>query len=205
MPVETRTATGQAKSKKLKSQTSGQFIQDPGTLNQGDCRPRGTHDKMGFVFSEIAERFSPRTFTTHNSAGIRTPTNSCNEMLAPDLGEMTSRPGSTSSLTRATSNNDEHQSSLLWSYVSSRAENDGPESELPLKIRRLALCEEYWAHDSRVVVNVLTARASYKRKFLDALSRGCKTCFPFCPQESGGNIDMCVCDSFTFNTVPQTS
>lgn len=67
MMVETRTATGQANSEKLKSQTSGQFIQDPGALNQGDCAgPEGHMARWASYFrrSLNASVREPLQFTT---------------------------------------------------------------------------------------------------------------------------------------------
>lgn len=152
MPEETKMAIEQAKSETQTSTTLRQFIQEPGssTSNQRDCSsPEETHCKMGFVFSKMSERFSPKTFTTHDSTDTRVPMRSCDDMMAPELGEIPSRPGSSCSLTSAASNDVEHQSSLLWPYVSSRADHDGPESEHPLRLRRPALYEEYWAHETR--------------------------------------------------------
>lgn len=104
---------------------------------------------MGVMFSKIAKHIGRKTFTAHDIAGTKGPRNSDDDSMAPELDEIPSRPGSTSSLERVTNNNVGHHSSLFWPYLSSHTHHDDTGSEHPLSLRRPALYEEYWASEQR--------------------------------------------------------
>jgi hypothetical protein len=104
---------------------------------------------MGSMLSNIAKHVTPKTLAAHGGSGIKSSMNSYDDLIAPGPDEIPSRPGSASSSEHAASSDVEPQSSLLWPYVNtSRAHNDDSESEHPLRLRRPALYEEYWADES---------------------------------------------------------
>lgn len=106
---------------------------------------------MGPMFSKITKHIGPKIFTAHGSIGTKVLVSSGDDLMTPELDEIPYRPGSTSRLEHTTSNDVEHQSSFLWPYVSGRPRRDIPESEHPLRLRRPALYEEYWAHELKTV------------------------------------------------------
>lgn len=110
-----------------------------------------THDKMGSVFSKIAKRISPKPWAAHCSTGVKAATDSHDDRIAPEPGEIPPSPGSVSGLKCATINEVRNEFNLLWPYVSTTAPQDDLESEHPLKLRRPAFYEEYWAPEPRSV------------------------------------------------------
>lgn len=152
MPIESRTVARQANIEKPTTKTPRGIIQKPRTSSQEEfARPEKTHAKMGSMFSKIAKHISLKSFTARDSAGTQVPMKSNDDLMNPDLDEIPARPGSISRLKHATSDDVEYQSSLLWPYASSLTHCDAPESEHPLRLRRPALYEEYWAHEPRTV------------------------------------------------------
>lgn len=132
------------------SQTSGIFL--PIDSKRGATSTAGmTHDKMGFVFSKIAKHISPKPFAAHCSIGVKAATDSHDDRISPEPGEIPRSPDSIFGLNCATTNDVRNESNFLWPYVSTTAPQDDLESGYPLKLRRPALYEEYWAHEPRSV------------------------------------------------------
>lgn len=152
MPANSEKRTNRGKTEKASSQTSRKFIWDPGDSKHGENSNLGeAHDKMGFMFSKIAKHISPKPFAAHYSTGVKAATDSHDDRIAPEPGEIPPNPGSAPGLKRATTNEVRNEFNFLWPYVSIPAPQHGLVSEHPLKLRRPALYEEYWAHEPRSV------------------------------------------------------
>ncbi|KAG6368437.1 hypothetical protein INS49_002644 [Diaporthe citri] len=153
MSIESRTVDHQENPEKPTLKASRGFLQNPETSSQGDdASPEKTQDKMGFIFSKIAKQIGSKPCVAYDSAGTKVSMNSGDDLITPETPELDdapTRPGSTSRLKHITSNDFEHQSSLLWPYVKSHAHHNDLESENPLRLRRPALYEEYWACEPR--------------------------------------------------------
>lgn len=111
-----------------------------------------THDKMGSVFSKITKHINPKPLVAHCSTGLKAATDSHDDRIAPEPDEIPPSPGSVSGLKCATTTEVRNEFNFSWPYVSTTAPQDDLESEHPLKLRRPALYEEYWASEPRSVV-----------------------------------------------------
>lgn len=95
---------------------------------------------MGLTCSGITR--SKRSSSEQNpTPGTSVGAVSSVDLMRPDPDEPVSRPGSDNDTTKK-----EKGSSLTWPYTNSRAAtHPSDEGDLPLKVRRPALYEEYWA------------------------------------------------------------
>lgn len=150
MPTDLKARTTQTSPEESSSRSPRELLDEAGNSREEDCSSsEETHAKMGFMLSKIAKKINPKRFAAHDSTRMKVHTNLHDDCMVPGAEEIPSRPGSSSSLGSATSNDAGHQSGLLWPYVSTRAHHGDQDSEHPLKTRRPALYEEYWADDPR--------------------------------------------------------
>ncbi|KAJ0122220.1 hypothetical protein J7T55_002732 [Diaporthe amygdali] len=149
-PGEARDITNQAGREKSSAQIPpflGEIPGETADLNQGQWSgPEKRYAKMGSMFSKIAKHIGSDKLAGGDSMGIMSPVDFGNDYMTPRPDEMPSRPGSTSSITEsATSNDNGLDLGLFWPYVSSGQRQRDTGSEHPLRLRRPALYEEYWA------------------------------------------------------------
>lgn len=105
---------------------------------------------MGSMLSSVTRHITPKSLAAHGSSGMKPSTDlyDASDLMAPEPDEIPSRPGSAFSREHGASPDTSLQSSMLWPYVSSGTHDDDSESEHPLRLRRPALYEEYWAGES---------------------------------------------------------
>ena len=115
----------------------------------GGPHPETAHNTMGNILSKIVTRLSLNQVSNDgNTTAIIIPPESRTSPMEPETDEMLSPIGSITSISSGTG---EHplRSSLLWPYATDRTKGGiyPGDDDAPLRLRRPALYEEYWADD----------------------------------------------------------
>ncbi|KUI70755.1 hypothetical protein VM1G_06161 [Cytospora mali] len=127
---------------------------DQTAYHGGTLRLETARSKMGNLITKLVTGLGPNQLSDNGNtaAAVEFLRDLRHSTMAPGSDEMPSPAGSTTSLDSVTGGDRPH-SSLFWPYTSEHRidESCSDGSYAPLRIRRPALYDEYWAKEERYV------------------------------------------------------